>query len=139
MPVPPEYQRATDDFYKLLMDARDAAGLTTTNQAYTMVQGVFQAFRRRLQLEQAIQFLSTLPAGARALFVADWDVYEPKRPFEDRAVMTKEVQSLRVEHNFAPETAIHDVAIALRRNVDETAFERVLGTLPDGAREFWRA
>ena len=138
MPVPSEYQRATDDFYKLLMDARDAAGLTTTNQAYTMVQGVFQAFRRRLQLEQAIQFLSILPVGARALFVADWDVNEPKRPFEDRGVMTKEVQSLRSEHNFAPETAIHDVAGALRRNVDETAFERVLAMLPDGAREFWR-
>ena len=139
MPVPSEYQRATDEFYKLLMDARDAAGLTTTNQAYTMVQGVFQAFRRRLQLEQAIQFLSILPVGARALFVADWDVDEPKRPFEDRAVMTKEVQSLRSEHNFAPETAIHDVACALRRNVDETAFERALSMLPDGASEFWRA
>jgi uncharacterized protein (DUF2267 family) len=139
MPVPSEYQRATDDFYKLLMDARDAAGLTTTNQAYTMVQGVFQAFRRRLQFEQAIQFLSILPVGARALFVAEWDVDEPKRPFEDRAVMTKEVQALRSEHNFAPETATEDVAGALRRNVDESAFERVLGTLPEGAREFWRA
>ena len=138
MPVPSEYQRATDDFYKLLMDARDAAGLTTTNQAYTMVQGVFQAFRRRLQLEQAIQFLSILPVGARALFVSDWDVDEPKRSFEDCTVITKEVQALRSEHNFAPETAIRDVARALRRNIDEAAFERVLGTLPDGAREFWR-
>jgi uncharacterized protein (DUF2267 family) len=137
MPVPSEYQRATDDFYKLLIDARDAAGLTTTSQAYTMVQGVFQTFRRRLQLEQAIQFLSLLPVGARALFVTDWDVDEPKLPFEDRAVMTKEVQALRSEHNFAPETAIRDVARALRRNVDETAFERMLDTLPDRAREFW--
>lgn len=33
-------QRMT--FYKLLTDARDSAGLTTTNQAYTVVQGVFQ-------------------------------------------------------------------------------------------------
>ena len=139
MPVPSEYQRATDHFYKLLLDARDAAGLTTTNQAYTMVQGVFQTFRRRLQLEQAIQFLGILPVGARALFVADWDVDEPKRPFEDHAVMTREVQALRSEHNFAPETAIRDVARALRRNVDESAFERVLSALPDGAREFWRA
>ena len=139
MPVPSEYQRATDDFYKLLMDARDAAGLTTTNQAYTMVQGVFQAFRRRLELVQAIRFLSVLPVGARALFVADWDVDEHKRPFEDCAVMTKEVQALRSEHNFAPETAIRDVSTALRRNIDETTFERVLATLPEGAREFWRS
>ena len=57
MPVPAEYQRATDDFYKLLTDARDSAGLTTTNQAYTMVQGVLQVFRRRLELNEAIRFL----------------------------------------------------------------------------------
>jgi uncharacterized protein (DUF2267 family) len=138
MPVPAEYQRATDDFYKLLMDARESAGLTTTNQAYTMVQGVLQAFRRRLEVNEAIRFLSVLPVGTRALFVADWDVNEPKRPFEDRAVMTKEIQELRAEHNFAPDTAIRDVASALRRNLDEAAFDRVLSTLPKGATEFWR-
>jgi uncharacterized protein (DUF2267 family) len=138
MPVPAEYQRATDDFYKLLIDARDSAGLTTTNQAYTMVQGVLQAFRRRLGVNEAIRFLSVLPVGVRALFVADWDVNEPKRPFEDRAVMTKEVQALRAEHNFAPETAIRDVATALRRNLDEAAFDRVLATLSHGATEFWQ-
>jgi uncharacterized protein (DUF2267 family) len=137
MPVPSEYQRATDDFYKLLMDARDSAGLTTTNQAYTMLQGVLQVFRRRLEVNEAIRFLSVLPVGVRALFVADWDV-EPKRQFEDRSVMTKEVQALRAEHNFAPETAIRDAAIALRRNIDEAAFDRVLATLPEGAAQFWQ-
>lgn len=138
MPVPSEYQRATDDFYKLLMDARDSAGLTTTNQAYTMVQGVFQVFRRRLKVKDAIRFLSVLPVGARALFVADWDTDEPKRAFEDRAIMTKEVQALRAEHNYAPETAIRDVAIALRRNLDQVAFERVLATLSRDATQFWQ-
>jgi uncharacterized protein (DUF2267 family) len=58
MPVPPEYQRATDDFYKLLTDVRDSAGLTTTNQAYTVLQGVFQVFRRRLDLKDAVRFLA---------------------------------------------------------------------------------
>lgn len=138
MPVPPEYQRATDDFYKLLTDARDSAGLTTTNQAYTMVQGVLRAFRRRIEVNDAIRFLSVLPVGTRALFVADWDVDEPKRPFEDRAVMTKEVQAFRAEHNYAPETAIRDVATALRRNLDEAALDRVLASLPHGATEFWQ-
>lgn len=33
MPVPSEYQRASLDFEKFLSDARDASGLTTTNQA----------------------------------------------------------------------------------------------------------
>ena len=138
MPVPSEYQRATDDFYQFLTDARDSAGLTTTNQAYTMAQGVLQAFRRRLEVSDAIRFLSVLPVGLRALFVTDWDIHEPKRPFEDRTVMTKEAQSLRPLHNFAPETAIRDVAIALRRNLDEAALDRILATLPEGALQFWQ-
>lgn len=138
MPVPTQYQRATDDFYKLLMDARDSAGLTTTNQAYTMVQGVFQVFRRRVEIKEAIRFAGVLPVGARALFVADWDVDEPMRPFEQRAVMTREVQALRPKHNFAPDTAIRDVATAVRRSVDQDAFERVLATLSEDARRFWQ-
>ena len=138
MPVPSEYQRATVDFYQFLTDARDAAGLTTTNQAYTMAQGVLQAFRRRLQVSEAIRFLSVLPVGLRALFVADWDIDEPRQSFEDHSVITKEVQSLRPLHNFAPETAVRDVAIALRRNIDETAFDRILATLPQGAMQFWQ-
>jgi uncharacterized protein (DUF2267 family) len=139
MPVPSEYQRATDDFYKLLTDIRDSAGLTTTNQAYTVLQGVFQVFRRRLDLKDAVRFVSVLPVGARALFVADWGADEPRCDFEDRSLMSKEVQGLRAEHNYAPETAIHDVAVALRRNVDQTAFERMLATLPRAAMEFWQA
>ena len=138
MPVPPEYQRARDDFYNFLIDARDTAGLSSTHQAYTMVQGVFQTFRRRLDLKDAIPFAGVLPAVLRAIFVADWNTEEPRRPFEDRAVMTQEVRALRADHNFAPETAIQDVARALRRHVDEAAFERVLKSLPSGASEFWR-
>ena len=138
MPVPSEYQRATDDFYKLLTDVRDSAGLTTTNQAYTVLQGVFQVFRRRLDLQDAVRFLNLLPVGARALFVADWDADEQKRDFEDRTLMTKEVRELRAEHNYAPESAIRDVAVALRHNVDQTAFDHVLADLPRGAVEFWQ-
>lgn len=138
MPVPSEYQRATVDSYQFLTDARDAAGLTTTNQAYPMAQGVLQAFRRRLQVSEAIRFLSVLPVGLRALFVADWDIDEPRQPFEDRSVITKEIQSLRPLHNFAPETTVRDVAIALRRNIDKTAFDRILATLPQGAMQFWQ-
>lgn len=136
--VPPEYQRARDDFYNFLIDARDTAGLSSTHQAYTMVQGVFQTFRRRLDLKDAIRFAGVLPAVLRAIFVADWNTEEPRRPFEDRAVMMQEVGALRADHNFAPETAIQDVARALRRHVDEAAFERVLERLPSGASEFWQ-
>jgi uncharacterized protein (DUF2267 family) len=137
MPVPAEYSRATDHFIQFLVDVRDSSGLVSTHQAYTMVQGVLQVFRQRLDIKDAILFAGILPVGLRALFVSDWDTDAPKRPFEDRAIMTKDVQMLRVEHNFAPDTAIRDVARALRRCVDEVAFTRVLSILPEGARKFW--
>ena len=139
MGIPPEYQRATDFFHQLLEDARDEADLNTVNQAYTMVQGVLQAFRRRLDFADAVRFANVLPVGARALFVQDWEIGEAKRPFEDRAVMTREVQGLRPQHNYAPENSIRAVARALRRNLDEAALDRVLAALPEGAAEFWKA
>lgn len=137
MPVPPEYARASDQFYSLLVDARDAADLGSTHQAYTMLQGVLQTFRRRLDLSDALCFAAVLPPLVRALFVADWEVDEPKRLFGGRADMTEEVRSLRAAHNFAPDTAIRDVARSIRRHVDERAFAAMLARLPDGAIEFW--
>ena len=117
MPMPSEYQRASLEFEKFLVDAREASGLTTTNQVYTMVQGVLQTFRRRLTLPEAIQIAGVLPPVLRALFVADWNPNEPRRSFGDtasphwreRAEMTQEVQSLRADHNFAPNIAIQAV------------------------------
>ena len=138
MPVPPEYQRASQDFTRFLLDAREASGLATTHQVYTMVQGVLLVFRRRLDVRDAVLFANVLPPVLRALFVADWDTGEPRLPFADRAVMTKEVQALRADHNFSPETAIRDVAVALRQNVDESALDRVLARLPEGAVRFWK-
>ena len=136
--VPAEYQQAKIAFYDFLTDARDQALFQDTHPVYTMAQGVLQAFRRRLELKDAIRFANVLPVGLRALFVADWDPDEPRRPFEDRETMTREVQNLRPLHNYAPDDSIRIVAAALRRNVDEEAFDRVLATLPEGAVEFWR-
>jgi uncharacterized protein (DUF2267 family) len=136
--VPPEYQQAKIDFYNFLTDARDQALFQDTHPVYTMTQGVLQAFRRRLDLKDAIRFANVLPVGLRALFVADWDPDEPRRPFEDRETMTREVQALRPLHNYAPDDSIRIVAAALRRNVDQAAFDRVLATLPEGAVEFWK-
>ena len=137
MAIPPEYQRATDFFHQLLEDARDEADLNTVNQSYTMVQGVLQTFRRRLDVVDAIRFANALPVGVRALFVQEWDINERKRPFQDLAIMTEEVQELRPQHNFAPANSIRAVARALRRNLDEAVLDRVLATLPPGAAEFW--
>lgn len=139
MTVPMELQQASKDFEKFLIDARDSSGLTTRNQTYTMVQGVLQTFRRRLDVREAILFAGVLPPVLRAIFVADWDIDEPKQPFADRAAMTREVQALRRDHNFSPDTAIRDVAGALRRNIDQAALDRILALLPNGASEFWNA
>jgi uncharacterized protein (DUF2267 family) len=137
-PVPREYQRIREDLYDFLIAARDKADVETTHRSYTMCQGVFRVFRRRLQVEEAIRFSNALPAGIRALFVADWDdMDKSKLPFDSRASMTKEVWSLRPMHNFAPKTAISDVAFALRQIVDEEQFEKVLTTLPPEAKRFW--
>lgn len=138
MPVPPDFERASARFYEFLQDARDIAMIQTTHQAYTMVQGVLQTFRRRLDLHEAIAFANVLPLLLRALFVTDWNTHEPRKPFEDRAAMTKEVQSLRSDHNFAPDDAIVSVARALRKYVRESDFDELLGKLPEGAVDFWR-
>lgn len=139
MPVPFDYKHASMAFEQFLLDARDISGLATTHQTYTMVQGVFQAFRRRLDVRDALLFANVLPPVLRALFVADWNLDEPRRPFEDRAVMTREVQSLRPDHNLAPASSIRDVAAALRRNIDQAELDRVLARLPARARAFWQA
>ena len=39
------------------MDVRDGCELGSRHQAYTTVQGVFQVFRRRLALADAIRFI----------------------------------------------------------------------------------
>ncbi|MCR9219738.1 MAG: DUF2267 domain-containing protein [Alphaproteobacteria bacterium] len=136
MPVPAEYQRATEAFTAFLVDAREEAGLWSTHAAYTMTQGVFRTFRRRLTVAQALAFANALPVGLRALFVADWTPDAPA-PFESPARLIKEVRSLRPDHNFAPDTAIRDVAAALARHVDAAAWSRALAQLPDEARAFW--
>ncbi|MEO1268601.1 MAG: DUF2267 domain-containing protein [Myxococcota bacterium] len=137
MPMPAEYQRIRDHLYAFLVDAREELGLTSTHQSYTTSQGVFRVFRRRLTLKDAIRFSNLLPAGLRALFVSDWDVDEPRRAFGDRSHMTREVKALRSEHNFSPDTAIGDVARALRKNVDEQKLDAFLQTLGDDAVQFW--
>lgn len=138
MPVPAEYERASDQFYEYLVDARDTAGLWSTHVAYTMTQGVFQTFRRRLTTKDAIDFTNALPICLRALFVTDWNPDEEKKHFGDREAMTREVKALRAEHNFSTETAIRDVAVALRRHVDGDAFDRLLAQFPVGAIDFWK-
>lgn len=138
MTIPMEFQHASEEFETFLRDVREASGLTTRNQTYTMVQAVLQTFRRRLEVREAIRFAGVLPPILRALFVTDWDPDEPKLAFTSRADLTREVQLLRRDHNFSPDTSIHDVAVALRRRVDGVAFDGILDQLPPGAADFWK-
>jgi uncharacterized protein (DUF2267 family) len=136
--VPAQYVDASADFRTFLVDLRDIAGLTTTNQAFTVLEGVLLTFRRRLDVAGVAEFATVLPPVLRAIFVTGWDPSEPRREFGDEAVMTREVQALRPRHNYASDSSIRDVAAALRGNVDEAELDRVLARLPEGARRFWR-
>ncbi|MBB3591201.1 uncharacterized protein (DUF2267 family) [Rhizobium sp. BK529] len=138
MTIPGEYRRASEDFERYLDDVRRHTLIESRNVVYTMTQGVFQTFRRRLDTADALRFADILPPVLRAIFVADWNPDETKHSFEDREIMTREAQSLRGDHNFSPDTAIRDVATVLRKHIDAAALERLLKTLPEGAEEFWR-
>ncbi|MFN4127525.1 DUF2267 domain-containing protein [Pannonibacter indicus] len=137
MPMPNEYQMASQQFECFLEDARNELDLTTRNQTYTAVQGVLLAFRARLDVGMGLSFANELPAVLRAMFVKDWDLTAPLLSFASREEMAREVAALRQHHNFAPPTAIEDVARALWKHVDRMAFARMLSTLPEPASEFW--
>lgn len=120
-----------------MVDARDCAGLPTTNMAWNMVSGVLHAFRRRLTVNQALSFAAVLPPMIRALFVEDWNPEQAVVPFGEPADWLTDVRSVRPMHNFSPPDAVSSVATALRRHVDANAFERVLELLPVEASRYW--
>lgn len=138
MPPPFEYQNASLQFDKFLLDARNCAGLATTNMAWNMVVGVLHAFRSRLGPKQVALFSSALPPVVRALFIEGWDPDQEVLAFQSDDSLLDEVRSVRREHNFSPDNSIEAVATALRMNLDEQAFDRVLGQLPEGAKYYWR-
>ena len=62
-----------------------------------------------------------------------------EEPFpEDREALVREVMALRKDHNFSPDNAIEAVAGALRRHVDEKAFDAVLADIGPEAARFWQ-
>ncbi|MDI6839062.1 MAG: DUF2267 domain-containing protein [Rhizobiaceae bacterium] len=137
MTVPMEYRQATRDFENFLTAVRDRAGLATSNQAFTMVDGVLRTFRRRLEPADAIVFAQILPACLRALFIRDWDLHEPRKTFGTREEMPREVKALRPDHNFSTDSAIADVASVLRETVGVALLDQALAGLPEEAKRFW--
>lgn len=137
MTVPVEYNRASSEFYEFLLSVRDEADLWSTHVTYTMVQGVFQVFRRRLTIQQTIDFANLLPICLRALFVTDWDTNQSILPFKEKEDLVGEVKLLRKQHNFSVDKAIEVVAKEIRAHIDEERFDMFLKTLPKGALIFW--
>lgn len=137
MPMPMEYRQASVDFDRFMEDLKEVSMLSTSHQAYTMLQAVLQVFRRRLPVQQALEFANILPPVLRAIFVSDWDSTEEMREFGTEAEMMAEVRSLRYNHNLSTDSAIRDVAEAVRRNIDPVVFDRALSKLPQAARDFW--
>lgn len=137
MPMPWTYRQATREWQAFLGDARAAMNLNSDNATYTAVQGVLQAFRRRLTPQQAIDFAQVLPSVLRSLFVADWRLDEGPLPPGTRADWTTEAVALRPHHNLTPPNCIEATALALRKSVLREDLDRVLATLPPFAAEFW--
>lgn len=138
MTLPFEYQNPTLQFERFMVDARDGAHLPTTNMAWNMVVGVLHAFRHRLSVGQALSFALVLPPMIRALFLEDWNFEEDVVPFGRPDDWLADVRSVRHEHNFSPTNAVPAVALALRKHVDNDAFDAVLARLPAEACEYWR-
>lgn len=139
MPMPREYFLASRDFDAFMEEAKTALDHGSHHQTYTTVDAVLQVFRRRLTAAEGLRFASVLPPVIRAIFVKDWEPAGDPPRFGAREELDKEVRTIRPQHNFAPDGAIGIVATVLRRHVDAEDFERVLATLPDGARDYWAA
>jgi uncharacterized protein (DUF2267 family) len=137
MTIPMEYQRAREDFEAFLAEAKEALDFTTRNPTYTTVQGVLLAFRRRLSAVEVLAFAAVLPPIVRAIFVANWTPDERVAGFPSGTQLASEVQALRRNHNLSPSNSIPVVVEVLRRHIDGQALDRVLASLPAGAREFW--
>ena len=135
--MPIGYAHASEDFERFIVDARDTLDLATRSQAFTVVQAVLWVFRRRLHVQQAIAFAQLLPPVLCAIFLQDWNPAEPVAEFDDPAKLGREAQSIRGDHNFAPDDAIARVAAVLRRHVDSAELDALLSSLPTAAAKYW--
>ncbi len=138
MPMPQEYQLASQHYESFLKAAQEALDMTTRNQTYTCVQATLLVFRHRLTAEQILMFADTLPAVLRAIFTSGWspDDFRPEFGREDD--WQAEVKALRVHHNFADDETPARVAAVLHQYVDLLRFEKVLQQIGPDTSSFWR-
>jgi uncharacterized protein (DUF2267 family) len=138
MPMPFNYRSATEDYEAFLREVMALGLLQTSNQAYQAIRAVFHVFRSHVERQTAMDFAQFLPAVLRAIFVEEWDLSAAITPFPDQSALLREVMAVRPDHNVSPESAIHDVAAALRKALKKEDYALMLKKLPPAAREFWR-
>lgn len=136
MPMPWTYRQASREWQAFLGDAKEAMNLTSDNACFTAVEGVLWAFRRRLAVQEAVDFAQVLPAVLRAVFVAEWQIAPAVAP-GSRADWTREAKALRPHHNLTPDNCVEATALALRKSVLPEDLERALAKLPPFAADFW--
>jgi uncharacterized protein (DUF2267 family) len=136
--MPQEYSRASADFDAFMSDLRTAALFDSNHSTYTMLDAVFQVFRRRLSAKDGLAFASALPPVLRSIFVAGWTPDDPPLPVPGADALFAEIAGVRPHHNFSPPESFVLVAQVLRRHVDEAAFDRMLDRLPEAPARLWR-
>lgn len=137
MPVPPEYLRVGEFFSDFLLRVREETQLATRHQSYTCLQAVLTVFRRRLTAPQILGFAQILPPAVASIFIDGWTTDEFTGTWGAREALTEDVMHLRQHHNFSTDTAIADVARALRRTVGDAALEAALAPLGPEAQAYW--
>jgi uncharacterized protein (DUF2267 family) len=138
MPMPFAYRSATKDFEKFLEDLLVISSLATSNQCYTQTRAVFLVFRSHVEPQVALDFANTLPPVLRAIFIEDWNLASPVTPMPGREKLLVELKAIREAHNFSTNTAITEVAAALRQNMNELDYGLMLRNMPAEAAQFWK-
>lgn len=138
MPMPFAYRSASADFEKFTADLLAISSLATSNQCYTQTRAVFLVFRSHVEPQVALDFANALPPVLRAIFIEDWNLAVPVTPLPTKKKLLAEVKAIREAHNFSTDTAIDEVALALRRNMNELDYSLMLKNLPAEAATYWK-
>ena len=138
MTIPSAYRSTTQDFEKFLKDLLAISSLATSNQCYTQTRSVFLVFRSHVEPQVALDFANALPPVLRAIFIEDWNLASPVTPMPGKSELLAEVKSVREAHNLSTDTAIAEVALALRQNMNELDYGLMLKNLPAEAAMYWK-
>ena len=138
MTIPSAYRRATQDFEKFLEDLLAISSLATSHQCFTQTRAVFLVFRSHVEPQVALDFANALRPVLRAIFIEDWNLASPVTPMPGKEKLRAEVKAIREAHNFSTDTAIAEVAVALRQNMNESDYDLMLKSLPSEAATYWK-